>query len=235
VTVHTTGGTARKTVSESHCGQWRYLGTWAMAAGRAPRVEIGSHSSNGAAVAADAVRLDEVTDPVPPAAVQATATTAVGGLSFTWPASHDDLGVGAYQLWVGGVLAYEGTGRSATVPEACGTTYKVSLRTVDLAGNRSQRQPFTAATYPCPNPVLNLQVTAAGHTSVTLDWQNGGGTVSGYLVYFTGGQLIAQTTSTGYTVQDLTCGTAYRFSVRATDAAGDRSDRTVVDATTAAC
>ena len=87
----------------------------------------------------------------------------------------------------------------------------------------------------CPDPVTGLQVTATTQTSVTLAWQNGGGTVSGYLVYVAGGALIAQTATPGYTVGNLTCGTAYHFSVRATDAVGDRSDRTLVDASTAPC
>ena len=58
---------------------------------------------------------------------------------------------------------------------------------------------------------------------------------AGYLVYVAGGPLIAQTASPGYTVGNLACNTAYLFSVRATDAVGDRSERTLVDATTAAC
>jgi hypothetical protein len=72
-------------------------------------------------------------------------------------------------------------------------------------------------------------------TTVTLAWQNGGGTVSGYLVYLAGGALIGQPATPGYTAQNLTCGTAYTFSVRATDSAGDRSARTLVGATTAPC
>jgi N-acetyl-anhydromuramyl-L-alanine amidase AmpD len=235
VTVRTAQGAVRRTVSQKHCRTWRYVGSWPMAAGRAPRVDVGSHSGNGAGVTADAVRFDEATDPIAPASVQASATAAVDGLSVTWPASHDTMGVGAYQLWVDGERVYEGAGRAATVPEPCGTTHTVSVRAVDLAGNRSGRDPTTAATDACPNPVSNLHAAAVTQTSVTLAWQNGGGTVSGYLVYFTGGALIAQTASPGYTVQNLTCGTGYRFSVRATDAAGDRSARSVVDVATAPC
>lgn len=235
VSVETANGTARRTVSQSHCGEWRYVGSWPMAAGRAPRVLIGSRSANGDAVAADAVRLDETTDPVPPAAVQATATPALDGLSFTWPASHDDMGVGAYQLWVDGTRVYEGSDRSLAVPEQCGTAHTISLRAVDLAGNRSVRRPFSVSTLPCPNPVTDLQVASTTQTSITLSWQNGGGTVSGYLVYVAGGALIAQSATPGVTIGNLACGTTYHYSVRATDAVGDRSARTLVDATTAAC
>jgi hypothetical protein len=91
------------------------------------------------------------------------------------------------------------------------------------------------STDPCPNPVTGLQVTAAGQTTVTLGWQSGGGSVSGYAVYFAGGAIIGQTTTPGFTVPGLTCATAYEFSVRALDSAGDRSGRTLVAATTAPC
>jgi chitodextrinase len=101
--------------------------------------------------------------------------------------------------------------------------------------NRSPAQRFRVATDPCPNPVTNLQVTATGQTTVTLGWQSGGGSVSGYNVYYLGGALIGQTTTPGFTVSGLTCATAYSFSVRAVDSAGDRSDRMIVPATTAPC
>jgi hypothetical protein len=109
------------------------------------------------------------------------------------------------------------------------------LRTVDLAGNRSAPQRFHASTLPCPNPVTGLTVTGSTQTTVSLDWQAGGGTVAGYHVYHRGGALIADTTATHYTVTGLTCGTPYAFSVRAFDSTGDRSDRVVVSAATAAC
>ena len=110
------------------------------------------------------------------------------------------------------------------------------MRTVDLVGNRSPAQRFTAATDPCPNPVTDLRVTATGPTTVTLSWLSGGGSVSqGYKVYFRGGALIGQTASPSLTVTGLACATAYSFSVRAVDSVGDRSVRMLVPATTAPC
>jgi N-acetyl-anhydromuramyl-L-alanine amidase AmpD len=233
--VETTQGRAHVVVSQRACGQWRSIGTWPMAAGNAPRVLIGSSASGGSAVA-DAVRLVETHDLVAPAAVEVSTATTPDSLVLSWPASHDNIGVGAYQLWIDDQRVYEGGALAFTASGLdCGSSHLISLRTVDLAGNRSPAQRFRVATDPCPNPVTNLQVTATGQTTVTLGWQSGGGSVSGYNVYYLGGALIGQTTTPGFTVSGLTCATAYSFSVRAVDSAGDRSDRMIVPATTAPC
>ena len=235
VTVETTQGRAHTAVSQRRCGEWRHIGTWPMASGTAPRVLIGSSASGGSAVA-DAVRLVETHDPVAPAAVQASTSATPDSLAFSWPASHDNIGVGAYQLWVDGRRVYEGDALAYTTSALpCGSSHLISLRTVDLAGNRSPAQRFTAATDPCPNPVTDLRVTATGQTTVTLSWQSGGGSVSGYDVYFQGGAIIGQTAGPSFTVTGLTCGSAYSFSVRAVDSVGDRSARMLVPATTAPC
>jgi chitin-binding protein len=206
-----------------------------MAAGNAPRVLIGSSASGGSAVA-DAVRLVETHDLVAPATVEVSTATTPDSLALSWPASHDNIGVGAYQLWIDDQRVYEGGALAFTASGLdCGSSHLISLRTVDLAGNRSPAQRFRVATDPCPNPVTDLQVTAAGQTTVTLGWQSGGGSVSGYNVYYLGGALIGQTITPGFTVSGLTCATAYSFSVRAVDSAGDRSDRMIVPATTAPC
>jgi hypothetical protein len=234
VGIETATGSVRVDVSEQRCDRWRYLGTWTMAAGTAPRVLISSYG-DGTSVVADAVQLVETSDPVLPTAVPVTTTSATDGLSFSWPASSDNIGVGAYQLWVDNARVFEADGLSDTVPLPCGTTHLVSLRVVDLAGNRSEVQRFHAATLPCPEPVTGLTVTGTTQTTVSLDWQDGGGTVAGYHVYFEGGSVIGDTTSTSYTVTGLTCGTAYAFSVRAFDSTGDTSARSVVPAATTAC
>jgi N-acetyl-anhydromuramyl-L-alanine amidase AmpD len=235
VALETTQGRAHVVVSQRKCGQWRSIGTWPMTAGTAPRVLIGSSARGGSAVT-DAVRLVETHDLVAPAAVEVSTATTPDSLAFSWPASHDNIGVGAYQLWIDRQRVYEGDALGFTASGlGCGTSHLISLRTVDLAGNRTPRQRFRAATDPCPNPVTDLQVTAAGQTTVTLAWQSGGGSVAGYNVYYLGGALIGQTTTPGFTVSGLTCATSYSFSVRAVDSAGDRSDRVVVPATTAPC
>jgi hypothetical protein len=239
VTVHvvTASGVASRTLDQRRCRAWRYVGTWRMAAGSGPRVLIGSRAAQGGSAIADAVRLDETSDPVDPASVPVSTTAAPTSLGFSWAASHDDRGIGAYQLWVDGHRAYEGTGLALTVTGlACGTSHLISLRAVDLSGNRSRVDRFTASTLACPEPVVNLHVTGQTQTSITLDWQDGGGTVRGYDVYGADGLgLLGQPATPGLRVTALTCGSSYTFTVRAFDDDGDRSPRVQVTAQTAGC
>ncbi|MBE8521120.1 glycoside hydrolase family 9 protein [Amycolatopsis sp. H6(2020)] len=83
--------------------------------------------------------------------------------------------------------------------------------------------PSTVDTTP---PSAPTGVTAtAGSTSVGLTWTAATDDVgvAGYDVLDSAGATIGSTTGTGYQVTGLTPGTAYTFSVRARDAAGNRS------------
>src|SRR5262249_46814832 len=114
----------------------------------------------------------------------------------------------------------------------------------DTAANRSAKATITASTGPCPPPADTQAPTAPGGlhstgtttTSVTVAWtastDNVG--VTGYSVY-NGASTAGNTTSTSYTVSGLSCGTSYSIAVDAYDAAGNRSGKATVNATTAAC
>ncbi|WP_290051198.1 glycoside hydrolase family 9 protein [Amycolatopsis solani] len=87
----------------------------------------------------------------------------------------------------------------------------------------SEPGPSTADTTP---PSAPSGVTAtAGRTSVGLSWTAATDDVgvAAYDVLDSAGATIGSTTSTSYQVTGLTPGTAYTFSVRARDAAGNRS------------
>ncbi|HEY3181372.1 MAG TPA: LamG-like jellyroll fold domain-containing protein [Gaiellaceae bacterium] len=87
-----------------------------------------------------------------------------------------------------------------------------------------------------PTPPSALTVAAQTQTSLTLSWNastdNVG--VAGYGVY-NGSTLTQQTSLTNATVTALSCGTTYTLGVDAYDAAGNRSTRASIGATTAAC
>lgn len=79
-----------------------------------------------------------------------------------------------------------------------------------------------------PSIPTGLQATASTAASITLAWEasqdNAGGSgVAGYDVY-RNGNLAGSPTSTGYTDGALTADTAYTYSVRARDNAGNASD-----------
>jgi chitodextrinase len=79
-------------------------------------------------------------------------------------------------------------------------------------------------------------VTGTTANSATVAWtastDNVG--VTGYTVY-NGTTAAGNTTSTSYAVTGLTCGTGYTIAVDAVDAAGNRSGKSTVSVTTAAC
>jgi chitodextrinase len=87
-----------------------------------------------------------------------------------------------------------------------------------------------------PTQPSGLSAGAATATSVSLSWtastDNVG--VTGYSVY-RGSSLSGTTTSTGYTVGSLACGTTYTFGVEAKDAAGNVSTRATATAATSPC
>ena len=87
-----------------------------------------------------------------------------------------------------------------------------------------------------PTRPTGLAVASAGQTVVVLSWvastDNVG--VAGYGVY-ENGSLVASQATTGYTLVGLSCGTSYAVAVDAYDAAGNRSEKATITASTAAC
>ncbi len=92
--------------------------------------------------------------------------------------------------------------------------------------------PDTAA----PAAPSGLAVSSATPTAVTLSWNAASDDVgvAGYGSY-RNGALVGNGTSTSYAFSGLACGTAYTLAVDAYDSAGNRSSRSTVIASTAAC
>ena len=101
-----------------------------------------------------------------------------------------------------------------------------SLAAIHVASADTQR----------PTRPTALAVASAGQTIVVLAWvastDNVG--VAGYGVY-ENGSLVASSATTGYTLVGLICGTAYTVAVDAYDAAGNRSEKATIVASSAAC
>src|SRR5205807_1845502 len=124
---------------------------------------------------------------------------------------------------------------------ACGNSYTFAVDAADARGNRSAQATVTASTSACldtsaPTAPSGLAVSGATDTSVTIDWTASTDDVgvSGYGIYQAGASA-GSTGSTSYTVSGLSCGTSYSFAVDAVDAAGNRSAKATVSASTAAC
>ncbi|MBX4188547.1 hypothetical protein KW792_00410 [Candidatus Saccharibacteria bacterium] len=82
----------------------------------------------------------------------------------------------------------------------------------------------------------SLRVTASTVNSIAVAWAASSDNVGvkSYGLY-KNGSLYSSTTSTNYTFGALTCGTSYTLAVDAYDAAGNRSTKTSIPASTATC
>jgi chitodextrinase len=174
-----------------------------------------------------------------------TASKSQTTVTLAWDATTDNQGVVGYHLYRDNVrvastpnLTYTFTGL------VCGTLYALALEAYDAAGNVSYRPQAVAmvSTNACnadtQAPTAPTGVAASGITSssVTLSWtastDNVG--VTGYGRY-SNGSLVGEGTGTSFTFTGLTCNTSYTLGVDAHDAAGNRSTRPQVSASTSAC
>jgi chitodextrinase len=87
-----------------------------------------------------------------------------------------------------------------------------------------------------PSAPAGVSVTGASGSTITLSWNAASDNVgvTGYGLYRNGGQ-VGSVTSLNGTIADLTCGTAVTVGVDSVDAAGNRSARSDIVATTSPC
>jgi chitodextrinase len=174
---------------------------------------------------------------------------------LTWTASTDSggSGVAGYEVYRGTTLVGTTTATSYTVTGlAADSAYSFTVRAKDGAGNTSAASAAVTARTAAGGGDVTAPTTPTGlaagtptATSVPLTWTAssdvGGSGVAGYEVY-RGSTLVARPTSTSHTVTGLSAATAYTFTVRAVDAAGNVSAAsapvsvtTAPDATSGSC
>ncbi|MBH5317617.1 lytic polysaccharide monooxygenase [Paenibacillus sp. GSMTC-2017] len=187
------------------------------------------------------------TAPTAPSSVAASSITA-SSASISWNASTDNVGVSGYRIFNG--TTQIGTTTGATNISLTGltanTSYSISVKALDQAGNisgSSNTATFTTLNSSGPDVVAPSAPTTLHvmgvptATTIPLMWSastdNIG--VTGYRIYR--GTTLVTTVSGStlqYTATGLTSNTAYTFSVRAIDAAGNVSaSSNVLTATTA--
>lgn len=172
-----------------------------------------------------------------PANVTATPVSS-SQINLSWLASTDNIAVVAYDVYRNGVLIASPTGTTYNDTGLSNTsayTYVVKAR--DAAGNTSGPSvPVTSTTSDTQPPTAPTGLMAFPRSSGQIDlyWRpsidNIG--VTGYDVY-RGGVKVGSTTSVGFSDTGLTASTAYSYTVRAKDAAGNVSaDSNTATATT---
>ena len=173
----------------------------------------------------------DTTPPSVPTAVHSTAATSTS-VSLAWTASTDNVGVTSYDVFRGGSKV--GSSTTATFTDtglAPSTGYSYTVKANDAAGNASAASAAVTATTLAgtgdttpPSVPASLHSTAVTSTSVALAWtastDNVG--VTGYDV-FRGSTKVASVAGTSFTDTGLTPATAYSYTVKAHDAAGNSS------------
>ncbi|MCE6996603.1 fibronectin type III domain-containing protein [Saccharothrix sp. S26] len=194
------------------------------------RDAAGNESAPSAALTVRTIEAPDTQGPSAPANLRPTGASA-SSIGLAWDASTDNVGVTGYDVYRGTTLAVSVEGTSATVDGlAPDTEYSFTVVAKDAAGNRSAPSAaVTARTQTAPDtegPTVptGLAVTGVTQSSVTLGWtaSNDNVGVTGYDVY-RGGTLGVSVEGTSATIDGLTAGTEYSFTVVAKDAAGNRS------------
>lgn len=205
------------------------------------------NQSEQASVVAGTSPCEAEADTEPPTAPTELIVEAAGQtkLTLAWKAASDNRGVAGYGLYVAGNLVASTAETDFTLSElTCGTEYTVAVDAYDAAGNRSDATSLDVETASCqsetdtqpPTTPEDLAVTAASETGLELAWQPASDNVAvaGYGVYVNE-TLVAKSPGTSHTLGRLTCGTDYGVAVDAYDAAGNRSERTAIEARTSDC
>lgn len=167
--------------------------------------------------------------PSVPTGLQTSAVTGYS-IDFTWVPSTDNFSVTGYRIWLNGTEIGTSTNNIYAVASLTpNTTYAISISAYDEAGNESQRTAdlqvrTSAPDRQGPSVPSGLATTVIGETSVGLSWNPSvdNVAVTGYLVTVNEIRQV-RTYTNSVSVEDLSPGINYNFSVMAFDEASNVS------------
>ena len=158
-------------------------------------------------------------------------------IKITWNAGTDNIAVSIYQIFRNDQLIGESSGTTFTdgtlSPD---TNYKYNVYALDAAGNRSPvSDSLNAKTLPDTDaPAQPGSLTAGDITpySLKLSWEASADNIGvAHYKLYQGNEMIYQGGELSFEVSELE-GQAYSFSVSAVDAAGNESDKAVLNTST---
>ena len=169
-----------------------------------------------------------------------TANITENSIDVSWNAATDNIGVSGYDIYRDGILQttvsstnYLATGLNAS------TNYSFYVIAKDASGNSSVASETVNATTLAPDtaaPTAPTALTSTGNTdtSVSLTWSasTDNVAVTSYDI-LSGTTIVGNTASTNFTVNSLASNTAYSFSIKAKDEAGNISNASnIINVTT---
>ena len=186
-----------------------------------------SAGNTSAASASSSITTPAPSDTTPPSAPTSLKATVSGtSVALSWTAATDNVGVTGYkidrtavQIGTSTITSYNDSGL------AHGTTYTYTVYAVDAAGNVSAVSNSASATIAAVLPGAPTAVTAtAGDTTASVTFSapssNGGAAITSYTVTASNG-IKAMGSTSPIAVSGLTDGTAYTFTVVATNSVGN--------------
>jgi len=169
----------------------------------------------------------DTTPPTAPTLISSNITQTT--VDLNWNGATDNVGVTGYDVYRDGSLiastsnsTYQATGLTS------GTTYIFTVRAKDAEGNVSVDSNTETITTEAPDTTAPTAPTLTSsnitETTVDLSWHGATDNV-GVVEYdvYQNGNLLISTSNTSYQVSGLNAGTAYDFTIRAKDAAGNVS------------
>ncbi len=186
--------------------------------------------------ASNSITTSVVTAPGPPTIGTATSTGQTGAtVAFTAPVSNGGANITSYTVTSSpaggaGTLAQAGSGTITVTGLTPGTAYTFTVTATNSAGTStpsSASNSITTSVVTAPGPPTIGTATSTGQTGATVAFtapvSNGGANITSYTVTSSpagGAGTLAQAGSGTITVTGLTPGTAYTFTVTATNSAG---------------
>ena len=168
--------------------------------------------------------------PGAPTSVTATRSSHASSVSWTAPASNGGATISRYAV----IASPEGESCTTTGATSCtvsgltnGTAYTFTVRAANSVGTGLPSAASAAVTPAAVPSTPAAPSVSRGNAAVLVSWiapASNGSAISGYTVTSTpGSKTCTATATTSCTVSGLTNGTAYTFSVKATNAAGSSS------------
>ncbi len=178
---------------------------------------------------------DDTAAPSPVGDLAATAED--GRVTLTWT-DPTDADINTVQVrWSPGdadALEIDDGVQSVTVDGLVnGTEYTFSLTVLDVSGNRSTESTVTATPSDTTPPAAPTNLSATpGDAQVALAWTDpADADFTEIVITWSSGDVEVATGAEAVTIDDLTNGTEYTFSLEAMDASGNRSSTVTISAT----